>query len=202
VGQTIASGLSALGHDVVVGTRDAKKLDAWIQKAGPRAQVGTFADAAQADMVFLCTSWSGTESAIALAGKEHFSGKTVVDVTNPLDFSAGPPPKLAVQYPMSGGETLQNALPSAKVVKAFNIVTAKYMIDARLQAGVLDLFIAGNDAEAKGQVAEIAKAWHWGSVNDLGGIGQSYWIECFAMLWIQQGFKTGTWTHGFKLLPG
>jgi 8-hydroxy-5-deazaflavin:NADPH oxidoreductase len=111
-----------------------------------------------------------------LAGPENLKGKIVVDVTNPLDFSAGPPPKLAVVYPSSAGDLVQSWLPGAKVVKAFNIVTAKYMIDARLEEGVADLFIAGNDDGAKAMVAEIAKAWHWGSVHDLGAIAQSFWI--------------------------
>ncbi len=198
VGQTLATGLMKIGYAVTIGSREPAKLADFAAKSGAKA--GTFAEAAAADIVFICTSWSGTENALKLVGAENLKGKIVVDVTNPLDFSAGPPPKLAVVYPSSAGELVQSWLPGAKVVKAFNIVTAKYMIDARLEEGVADLFIAGNDEGAKAKVAEIAKAWHWGSVNDLGGIAQAYWIECYAMLWIQFGFKNNHWTHAFKLL--
>lgn len=198
VGQTLATGLLKIGYTVTIGSRDPAKLADFAAKSGAKA--GSFAEAATADIVFLCTSWSGTQSALNLAGAENLKGKVVVDVTNPLDFSAGPPPKLAVVYPNSAGALVQSWLPGAKVVKAFNIVTAKYMIDARLEEGVADLFIAGNDESAKAKVAEIAKAWHWGSVNDLGAIAQAYWIECYAMFWIQFGFKNNHWTHAFKLM--
>jgi 8-hydroxy-5-deazaflavin:NADPH oxidoreductase len=204
VGQTIALGLMRLGYDVVIGTRDASKLEAFAKpfadQHGPKIKVGTFAEAGSHPLVFLCTAWSGTESALKLAGAEAWQGTILVDVTNPIDFSMGPPPRLAVQYPMSAGETVQGWAKGARVVKAFNIVTAKYMIDARLQEGVADLFIAGEDAEAKAKVTEIAKAWHWGSVNDLGGIANAYWLETFAMLWIYFGFKNNHWTHAFKLM--
>jgi 8-hydroxy-5-deazaflavin:NADPH oxidoreductase len=59
---------------------------------------------------------------LQLAGTKNFSGKVVIDVTNPLDFSKGVPPRLALGHNDSGGETVQRLLPDAKIVKAFNIV--------------------------------------------------------------------------------
>ncbi len=200
VGQTLAAGLARIGYDVIIGTRDKSKLADFAKTADAKIKVGSFSEAGAAPLVFLCTKWDGTEEALKLAGADSWSSTVVVDVTNPLDFSAGPPPKLAVDYAECGAAKVQKWAPGAKVVKAFNIVTAKYMVDARLQEGVADLFIAGDDDGAKAQVTEIAKAWHWGSVNDLGGITQAYWLECFAMLWIHFGFRNNHWTHAFKLM--
>ncbi len=201
VGQTLGKGFLRLGRDVKVGTRDPAKLKAWAEEGGPQASVGSFAEAAEfGELVVLATHWSGTENAVLLAGAAHLAGKVLIDVTNPLDFSQGPPPRLAVSYPDSAGAKVQGWAPQAKVVKAFNIVAANYMIDARLQEGAIDLFIAGEDPAAKAEVAALAKAWHWNSVNDMGGIAQSYLLEALAMLWIHFGFRHNHWTHAFKLL--
>jgi 8-hydroxy-5-deazaflavin:NADPH oxidoreductase len=201
VGQTLGKGFLRLGHAVKIGTRDAAKLKAWAEEAGPQASVGTFAEAAEfGEMAVLAAHWSGVENVLRLAEPDRLAGKILIDVTNPLDFSQGPPPRMAVAYPSSGGACVQDWAPQAKVVKAFNIVAASYMVDARLQEGSIDLFIAGNDPAAKAEVAALAKAWHWNSVNDMGEIGQSYLLEAFAMLWIHFGFRQNQWTHAFKLL--
>lgn len=68
-------------------------------------------------------------------------------------------------------------LPDAKVVKAFNTISAYIMINAPREEGVPDLFIAGNDKEAKVFVNDIAMQWGWGSVIDLGDIGQSFFLK-------------------------
>jgi predicted dinucleotide-binding enzyme len=57
---------------------------------------------------------------LKVAGPEKFRGKVVIDTTNPLDFSGGMPPKLAVAGNDSAGEHVQRLLPDARVVKAFN----------------------------------------------------------------------------------
>ena len=57
-----------------------------------------------------------------MADPKNFAGKVVIDVTNPLDFSKGMPPRLAIGHTDSAGETVQRMLPDSKVVKAFNIV--------------------------------------------------------------------------------
>lgn len=171
VGEHLGSGFAALGHEVKMGTRNPAKLDQWLQNAGKKASVGSFEDAAKfGELIILATKWAdgATENAINLAGKSNFPGKVVIDVTNPLLFDAADqPPKPAFGYPQSGGLQIQTWLPEAKVVKAFNIVTANYMTNAKLKQGTPDLFIAGNDASAKKTVSDIAKRWGW-DVQDIG----------------------------------
>ncbi len=202
VGQALANGLLKLGHEVLVGTRDRSKLTDWASKAGKGASVGNFSEAAGfGDIVFIATLWTGTENAIKMAGKHNFSGKIVVDVTNPLKVDkAGEPPNFAVAYPNSAGSLVQRWLPDAKVVKAFNMTPAHYMTNPKLQDGEIDLFIAGNDSNAKNKVKEIAAAFGWKDVHDLGGIEQAYLVEAVAMTWIRYAFLNNHWMHGWKLL--
>ena len=76
----------------------------------------------------LATSWEGASHAINMADSKNFAGKVLIDVTNPLDFSKGMPPKLSVGHTDSAGEIVQRLLPDAKVVKAFNIVGNIHMV--------------------------------------------------------------------------
>ncbi len=200
VGQSLARGFLGLGHEIVFGTRDpggAKAKDA-VAAAG-KARAATHADAARAaDFAVLATAWSGTESALQLAGAANLAGKLVIDVTNPLDFSGGMP-KLAVGHTTSAGEIVQRWLPDAQVVKAFNIVTATHMVGPQLPGGPPTMFIAGNDAQAKRQVLDILDRFGWESI-DIGGIEGARLLEPLAMLWITYGFQNNHWTHAFKLL--
>src|SRR5690606_13848887 len=134
------------------------------------------------------------------SGRENFSNKILIDVTNPLDASQGPPPKLASSFGNSAGDQIQKLLPDSKVVKAFNTINAYIMINAKQGEGDPDLFISGNDDDAKKQVTQFAEQLGWKSVIDLGDISNAYWLETFAMLWIVYGFKTNNWSHAFKLL--
>lgn len=201
VGQQLGNGFLKLGHQVMIGTRDETKLIEWKNSVGGSANSGSFQEAAIfGEVIVIATNWAGTMNAIKLAGVENISNKIVIDVTNPLDFSQGVPPKFAATLGNSGGEQIQKMLPDAKVVKAFNTISAYIMINAPREEGVPDLFIAGNDREAKAFVNDIAMQWGWGSVIDIGDISQSFFLEAFAHLWIIYGFKNNNWTHAFKLL--
>lgn len=202
VGQSMAKGFIGLGHEVIVGTRDPKgaSASAALEAIGKGARAATLAEAARdADMAVLATNWSGTENALRLAGPDHLAGKLVIDATNPLDASAGAP-RLALGYTSSGGEAVQAWLPKSRVVKAFNIVTATHMVHPKLPDGTPDMFIAGNDAQAKRQVAEILHAFGWSEPIDIGGIEGARLLEALAMLWITYGIQNNHWTHAFKLL--
>jgi 8-hydroxy-5-deazaflavin:NADPH oxidoreductase len=120
VGQALGTGFANLGHQVMMGSRDAgnAKMKAWISSAGKNAAGGTFAEAARfGELVVLATLWSGTESALKLAEPRNLAGKVVIDATNPLVFAPGKPPALALGHTDSGGEQVQRWLPDARVVK-------------------------------------------------------------------------------------
>jgi predicted dinucleotide-binding enzyme len=202
VGQALGKGFADLGHDVKIGTRDPgqDKIKTWIGIAGPKASAGTYAEAAAfGKLLVLATPWTGTENAIKLSESINFIGKVVIDVTNPLDFSSGPPPKLALGHTDSGGEQVQRWISDAHVVKAFNIIGAPFMVNPQFAGGPPDMFFCGNDEQAKKKVAEILTAFGWSTI-DLGGIEASRYIEPLAMVWITYGFRTNQWSQAFKLL--
>ena len=99
VGSTIGTKLVSLGHEVMMGSREAggEKAQAWVEAVGTGASEGTFADAAAfGELVFNCTAGIHSVAALEAAGPTNLAGKILVDVANPLDFSQGFPPSLAV----------------------------------------------------------------------------------------------------------
>ncbi len=202
VGQALGRGFAALGHEVKLGTRDpgSAKVQAWVKKAGGKASAGTFAEcAAFGEVIALATLWSGTESAIRLAGPDSFAGKVVIDATNPLVFKPGTLPGLALGHTDSGGEQVQRWLPKARVVKAFNIVGNAHMVNPQFPGGPPDMFICGNDAAAKKTVSDILSAFGWPSI-DIGGIEGSRLLEPLCILWVAYAAQTHSSNHAFKLL--
>ena len=200
VAQTLANGYLAKGYEVKLGTRDTEKLSEWLENSGKNASVGNFSDAAKfGEVVFICASGAAALQAIGLVGAENFIGKTVIDVTNPLDFSEGMPPKFTATVGNSLGEQIQNALPEAKVVKAFNTINRTTMIDPHFGDETATLFIAGNDENAKVETRRLAEEFGW-TVEDLGDIKQAFFLEAFAAMWLNYAFKYNSWTHAFKFL--
>jgi predicted dinucleotide-binding enzyme len=185
-----------------MGSRSAvsEKAMAWAKEVGPKASVGTFADAASfGDLIVLATLGVANESALRGAGLEKCRGKVVIDATNPLDFSGGLPPKLAVSGDDSGGERVQRLLPEALVVKAFNTVGNAFMFRPDFPGGPPDMFICGNDEDAKKKVGAILTAFGWGTV-DVGGIESSRYLEAMCMVWVLAGIHSKNWNQAFKLL--
>jgi 8-hydroxy-5-deazaflavin:NADPH oxidoreductase len=203
VGRALGAGFVAQGHEVKLGSREATNPKAveWAEKNGARASAGTFADAAKfGDVIIVATLWQGTMNALELAGPGNFAGKPVIDTVNPLDFSKGVPPTLAVGTTDSAGEQIQRALPGAHVVKAFNVIGNVHMVSPSFPGGKPDMFICGDDEGAKKTVTELATELGWAGVIDIGGIVGARYLEPMGMVWISYFFKTGTGNHAFALL--
>jgi predicted dinucleotide-binding enzyme len=193
VGTTIAGKLRELGHDVLIGSRTAG------EDAVP------FADAAaHGELVFNCTNGNASLEALNAAGAENFAGKVLVDVANPLDFSQGRPPLVGVSTGDSIGEQIQRAFPEAKVVKALNTVSANVMIDPGLVPGEHDLFLCGNDDDAKARVAELLQSFGWPAerVLDLGDITAARAQELYVALWVRLVGVAGGATFNIHLVAG
>ena len=147
----------------------------------------------------IATLGVGTEEAIRLADPDNCRGKVVIDATNPLDFSPGGPPKLAIGHTDSLGERVQQWMPKGRVVKAFNTVGNPLFYKPQLQGGPPDMFICGNDADAKKLVSQICREFGWG-VIDIGGIEGARYLEPMCMTWVLHGILSGSWNHAFKML--
>ncbi len=189
VGQTIGSKLVELGHDVKMGSRTAtnEKAAEWVAKAGTRASHGTFADAAKfGEIVFNCTGGMVALDALRMAGAQNLAGKILIDISNPLDFSKGFPPTLSVCNDDSVGEQIQREFPDAKVVKTLNTVNAILMVNPSILPGEHDLFMSGNDADAKAMVRKILTEWFgWKIVIDLGDITTARGTEQLLPIWVR-----------------
>lgn len=202
VGQALGRGFLALGDEVMLGSREPEnpKAAAWAKAAGAGASAGSFTAAAQfGEMVLLATLGAATENAIRIAGPEHFRGKLVMDVTNPLDFSKGAPPGLAGGVGDSGGERHQRLLPDAQVVKVFNTVGNQLMFRPEMPGGPPSMFICGDDARAKARVADICRDFGWETV-DVGGIAAAHYLEAMCMVWVLAGSASHNWNNAFKFL--
>jgi 8-hydroxy-5-deazaflavin:NADPH oxidoreductase len=107
VGRRLAQGFHGCGHDVMIGTRDPAKpeLREWLSGDGAGIEAVTFAQsAAHGELLALAVLGDAAEQAIADAGPDNFMGKVIIDAMNPLDFSAGFPPKLSITGEDSLGE--------------------------------------------------------------------------------------------------
>ena len=188
VGSTLGSKLIQTGHEVKMGSRCANNSRAgeWVRANGVRASFGTFADAAAfGEVLFNCTAGTVSLAALRLAGAANLKGKVLIDVANPLDFSKGMPPTLSVCNSDSLGEQIQRAFPSVRVVKALNTMNCRVMVEPSLISGEHDVFVCGNDPQAKGAAVEILRSLGWRSIVDLGDITAARGTEMLLPIWLR-----------------
>ncbi len=205
VGQTIGNKLVQLGYFVTMGSRSAQneKAMAWVETNGSNAKQGTFADAVEyGQIIFICAKGEHTLDVIRAAGIKNFAGKTVIDISNPLDFSKGMPPTLLPQFvnTHSIGEEIQKLLPHSNVVKSLNIVNCEVMVDASRCGGDATMFVAGNDMKAKREVVDILHQFGWEDVLDLGGIQHARSLEMMLPVWLSIYLSTQNGYIAFKII--
>jgi predicted dinucleotide-binding enzyme len=186
VGQTIGSKLVQLGHEVMMGSRDAAnpKAITWANREGRHALHGTFANAAAfGEIVFNCTLGSASLEALHQAGAKNLKGKILIDVSNPINCSTEHL-SLTVCNIDSLGEQIQRTFPETRVVKALNTMNCNLMVKPSKLVERTDVFISGDDADAKIVVTKILREWFgWKSVIDLGDITTARGVEMFLPLW-------------------
>ena len=205
VARTLATKLVEVGHDARLGSRteDNEAAVAWADSVGRPGSHGKFADAAGfAEVIFNCTKGEYALAALEACAARNLSGKVLVDVTNPLDFSDGFPPRLTVVNTDSMAECIQRTYPDAKVVKALNTMWNGLMVNPRLIAEDHNTFLAGNDAEAKSVVQAILQSFGWRpqEIVDLGDITQARGLEMFLPLWVRLYGALGTGKFNVKLV--
>ncbi|GAA2141385.1 NAD(P)-binding domain-containing protein [Nocardioides koreensis] len=214
VGQAIAGRLHELGHSVVVGTRDPASTLARTEPDGmgnpPFAAwhgdhqgvaLATFADAAAgAELVVNASNGNVALEVLRLAGAENLAGKPLLDIANPLDFSAGFPPTLFVKDSDSLGEQVQRAFPEAKVVKTLNTLTASLMADPKSLGQSSTIFVSGDDAGAKATVVGLLESFGHDDVIDLGPLETARGTEMLLPIWLRLMGALGTAQFNFKIV--
>lgn len=219
VGQTFASKLISLGHEVMMGTRNvADKLAAkekdmygnppfseW-HTANKSVQLGTFAEAAAFGEIILNVTQGGNSiHALKLAEAKNLNGKVLIDIANPLDFSKGMPPVLLPELSNTNslGEEIQKTFPDAKVVKTLNTMWAGLMVNPNLiGGGDHTAFICGNDAGAKTNVKSLLNEFGWKNENilDIGDITSARGTEAVLPVWLRIWSATQNGAFNFKVV--
>jgi 8-hydroxy-5-deazaflavin:NADPH oxidoreductase len=219
VGQTLASRMTALGHEVMMGTRNVAETSARTTKdnyGGPsfsewyagnkQVKLGTFEQAAVfGEILFNVTQGRNSLSALRLAGEANLKGKILADVSNPLDFSKGMPPILIPEWcnTNSLGEEIQRTFPGVKVVKALNTMWCGIMVNPGMIAGGdHQAFICGNDSGAKERVKDLLRQFGWKTENiiDLGDITAARGTEMLLPVWLRIMGMLGNGAFNFKVV--
>jgi predicted dinucleotide-binding enzyme len=150
-----------------------------------------------ADIVILAVPYPALASIVATYGPQP-AGKTVVDITNPLNFETFD--SLTVPADSSAAAEIAAALPSSKVLKAFNTTFAATLGDKEVGPNKTTVLIAGDDADAKAALAALIVA---GGVDaiDAGSLSRARELEAvgFLQLTLAMGQKIGR-TGGFGVV--
>jgi len=201
VGKTLASGLSKKGHPVMIGSRNTSKL-ADISNQD-QVQCGSYADtAAFGDILILAVKGAAAVEVITSIDPALLKGKTIIDTTNPirsdvlpkngvLQFFTGPNNSLM--------EQLQEAVPDAHFVKAFNSIGSSLMVDPDFNGVKPTMFICGDNDQSKVQVSALCETLGFEPYN-IGQKESAGALEALCILWCQPGFAKNDWRHAFKML--
>lgn len=189
--------LTAAGHQVSVTARDTAKAQAVAQQFGAAA-VPAAGSAASVDAIVLATPY--VEAVAALRAVGDLSGKTVIDITNPLtpDYMG-----LTLGHITSAAEEIAKAVPVAEVVKGFNTVFAQVLAEGAEFDGdqKVTVFVASDSERAKQTARALAESMGF-RVMDAGGLQNARYLEPVAGLNIYFGYGAGlgtgiapTWIH-------
>jgi 8-hydroxy-5-deazaflavin:NADPH oxidoreductase len=191
VGKALASSISRAGHEVTMSASEPEHAEAAAANVGAQPAPSSPDAVRDADVVVLAVPYTQATDVVAPAIRAHVAGKVVVDVTNPLtpDYSG-----LATQT--SAAEEIQQALPEASVVKAFNTLFATNQANPSAN---LDAFIAGDDDSAKQKVVALAKSMGFSPV-DVGALQAARYLEGMAFINIKLNAANGwDWTSAWRL---
>jgi NADPH-dependent F420 reductase len=191
VGRALATSITRAGHDVTIAARRIEHARAAARVTGAAPAESNAAAVSDADLVILAVPFTSAAE-VADEIREGVGGKPVVDVTNPLkaDYSG-----LATDG-SSAAEELQERLPDAKVLKAFNTIFASNQANPNPE---IDGFVAGDDGDAKQQVIGLVESMGFTPL-DVGPLSSSRFLEGMAFINIGLNAQNGwSWTSAWKL---
>ena len=202
MGRGIGTRLVAGGHSVTYVDRkpdEAEKIATDIKasaKNGAQVSAANLGDAKLGDIVVLAVPY-GANIELAKQLGEKLAGKVIVDIANPLNSTYD---GLATKPDSSSAEDVAKAAaPNAKVVKAFNTTFAGTLLTGQVAGRPLDVFIAGDDAEAKNEIAQLVKDGGMRPI-DTGPLSRARQIEAMQFLHITlQGTLGTNWGSAIEI---
>jgi 8-hydroxy-5-deazaflavin:NADPH oxidoreductase len=203
MGRGIGTRAAAGGHSVTFVDANpdvAEQAAVDVKKAaknGAKVSTSSLGDVQLGDVVVLAV-WYGVNIDLARQLGNKLAGKVVVDIANPLNSTYD---GLATAPDSSSAEDLAKVVaPGAKVVKAFNTTYAGTLVAGQVDGRPLDVFIAGDDAEAKARVAQLVKDGGMRPI-DTGALNRARQIEGMQLLHIvTQGTLGTNWGSAIKIL--
>jgi NADPH-dependent F420 reductase len=170
-----------------------------VEKAGGTVQLLGSNDLDQpvtGDIVVLAVPFPAVETVIEQRG-DQLAGKVVVDITNPVNFETFD--SLVVPAESSATAEIASALPESRVVKAFNTNFAATLASGTVADQPTTVLIAGDDADAKEQLAEVVKAGGL-QTADAGDLRRARELEALGFLQIKLAATEQIgWTGGFAV---
>jgi hypothetical protein len=195
VGSAIARAGVRTGHAVTLTAADADTARRVAGQVGVSAAGSNAAAAQDADVVVLAVPFAAVSS-VAEEIHDAAAGKIVIDATNPLKADSSG----LLTGERSAAEELQDLLPAAAVVKAFNTVLASNQAEPTAGGVVLDGLYAGNDSKAKDTVADWLSAIGYRPI-DAGDLTAARALEPMAFLNIALNARNNwSFRTGWKLL--
>lgn len=197
IGKSIGTWASKKNYEVVFSAKNEQHAREAAQAAGNNAQAADVKKAVEmADVILLAIPYDAVKEVINQVGPE-LKGKVLIDATNALkeDFSG-----LKLGFTTSAAEEIAKLAPGAKVVKAFNTVFASVFAsqDPKIKGNTISVFYAGDDPNAKAQVAELIDKMGFDAV-DAGPLKAARNLEPLALLNIGLGYGMGHGTNvGFS----
>lgn len=216
VGQALSAKLISLGHKVFMGTRNIENsknktepdgwgnpaIGTWL-KNNPEVQLCTFKESVQkgTDLIVFAMNGNAALDCLHSVGEDLLNGKTMIDISNPLDFSKGFPPSLTICNTDSLAEQIQTKYPKLKVVKSLNTMSNPVMVNPALIPGEHSVFVSGNDETAKSRVISLLNSFGWKNENiiDLGDLTTARGTEMLLPVWVRLFGKLQTPLFNFNV---
>lgn len=166
-------------------------------KNGAKVSIASLGNVELGDMVVLAV-WYGVNIELVKQLGERLAGKVVIDIANPLNATFD---GLATDPDSSSAEDVAKAAPaSARVVKAFNTTFAGTLLAGQVAGQPLDVFIAGDDADAKSKIAQLVKDGGMRPI-DTGPLSRARQIEGMQFLHMMvQGTLGTNWGSAIKII--
>ena len=194
MGRGIAARLLSGGHNVTLMDRKLDKARSSAEQIASNAKNGAKVQGAaigaplQDEIVILAIPYGATGEVIENLGSQ-LAGKTIIDITNPLNATYD---GMAVAGDTSGAEEIARGLPAnAKVFKAFNTTFAQTLLSGQVDGKKLDVFIAGDDAEAKANITQLVNDGGLRAI-DAGPLSRARQLEALGFLGITLQGTLGT----------
>lgn len=191
-----------MAHFTIIGTGNmAHAIGGVLAEGGSSVDYIGQADAGTAplngDTVVLAVPFSAVDGIIAAYGAQ-FAGKTVVDITNPVNFETFD--GLVVPTDSSAAAQIQAKLPDSIVLKAFNTTFAATLAAKKVGENTTTVQIAGDDANAKAALSAAITAGGVGAI-DAGSLSRARELEAVGFLQISlAASEIVSWTGGFAVI--